>query len=51
MRWRRIVPTQNDDDDFDDDNEDDDDFDNDIMRIMMMRFVTKLLLKTINDLW
>ena len=33
MRWRRIVPAQNDDDDFnddnDDDNEDDDDFDDD----------------------
>ena len=42
MRWRRIVPARNDDDDFDDDNEDDDDFDNDIMRIMMMRFAKRL---------
>ena len=52
MRWRRIVPAQNDDDDLDDDNdddnEDDDDFDDDIMRIMMMRFGKKLYSDKIN---
>ena len=43
MRWRRIVPAQNDYDDNDDDNENDDD--------EVCEKVTKLSLETIIDQW